>query len=44
MALANATFLQNHWLMQVGAAVQSVFILFLIWVSVFKPWKKKAEA
>lgn len=43
LALSNPIFLNNHWSIQIGATVQTALILFLVWVSVVKPWKKKAE-
>jgi hypothetical protein len=42
MALTDPVFVQNHSMIKAGAMGQSGLLLFLIWVSVFKPWKKKA--
>lgn len=43
-ALTNPLFLHNHALVQYGAMVQIAAIIFLVWVSVVKPWRKKAAA
>lgn len=41
LALTNAAFIQNHSLIQSGAIAQIAVIIFLICISVLKPWKKK---
>ena len=43
-ALADPVFVQTHAWMQWGAMAQSVVVVLLIAVSVFKPWKKKQQA
>lgn len=43
-ALANPVFLQNHSLVVNGALAQIAVIVFLVWVSVAKPWRKKGAA
>lgn len=41
-ALTDPVFVQQHAWMQWGAIAQVAAILFLTWVSVFKPWKQRA--
>lgn len=41
-ALSNPIFLHNHLLIQYGTISQVILIVFLICISVLKPWKKKA--
>lgn len=43
MALSNPAFVHNHLLIQGGAIAQSVAIIFLIGVSVFKPWRQRNQ-
>ncbi|HWI66550.1 MAG TPA: hypothetical protein VNT75_32375 [Symbiobacteriaceae bacterium] len=43
-ALTNPVFLQNHALVKYGGMAQIVVIVILVWVSVAKPWRKKAAA
>ncbi|MFZ5967331.1 MAG: DUF2269 domain-containing protein [Bacillota bacterium] len=44
MALSNPIFLQNHSIRQYVVIVQIVLSIFLICISVLKPWKKKSAA
>ncbi len=44
LALSNPDFVHNHLLMQYGAIAQGVVTVFLICVSVFKPWNRKARS
>lgn len=41
MALTNPVFIQNHELRQYAVFIQIILTLFIIGVSVIKPWKKK---
>lgn len=41
MALSNPTFIHNNSLIQFGIVSQLILIVFLICISVLKPWKKK---
>jgi uncharacterized membrane protein len=44
LALSNPVFIQNHSFIQIGAISQIILVIFLICVSVLKPWKKKNVA
>jgi len=44
LALSNPVFIQNHSLIQIGTISQIVLLIFLICISVLKPWKKKNVA
>ncbi|HYF77782.1 MAG TPA: hypothetical protein VD973_11650 [Symbiobacteriaceae bacterium] len=43
-ALTSPVFPQNHALIKYGAMVQIGVIVFLVWVSVVKPWRRRAAA
>lgn len=43
MALSNPAFMQNHTLRQYAVMVQIGLTIFLIGISVLRPWKKKAH-
>ncbi|WP_019004937.1 hypothetical protein [Cohnella laeviribosi] len=43
-ALSNPVFLHNETLIRYGAMTQTGLLLFLIAISVFKPWRKKSDS
>lgn len=42
-ALQNAAFLQTLLQQRYGSIAQTVVLLLLVWISIFKPWKKNAQ-
>jgi uncharacterized membrane protein len=44
MALNNPAFIHNNSLIQLGIVSQLILIIFLICISVLKPWKKKMHS